>query len=772
MNWQAKRKMLLNSNNAKQKKLIESVEGIADILVYETKRSRDALVIGGLEKLFNIIFQLIKLKERDAGKFEKLVLSEKIFLIHENDKAQAALELELNWEEHLIGFLAPIKQLIRIFNTAIESKNDVVANKCISCNFKILQELVQYPQNDLYIKTILREQSSAMRKNHGDVRIILFSDWYMSLVLNDEFNINYLDIINEYFFSQLKHIISYNQEKLFKEIIFTFVDHASNREPNLILKYGHYFLGVKEDYSRYEKLNKEHNIEEILDRLSEDKITLLTQKEINVWFNEFNNLKSVVHKYAIEKNEEKIEEMENEIVRKVVYKFKHWQLIKLIFCIGSYSLFKKEYGFIKYIWDSKQPKDADGIWIGKNIIPNNLSALMNLYLKEHLYETGYDFNEDRHGLKVYNKQYFILQVARIVKDYKKNMEGFYSEIEFWQLDNVEDNILTDIKYSIEDYIKATQELKDNNKLLSLLGFDIMNKEEIFEEKIKLFFNVLRKRISHQLNLIHLSKELSEDKITVFKKNFLESFYKNAIIRDILTKYVCKLDNSLEINNEVKKYGLFNLVIDRAVFFDNWHVSYGNIASQIGADFAKSEDSQIYQCISDVCETINPEEIDEVVSRDNNPEDLFILTTYQCIQHQYISGKRITIKNELKIKGYEGHVVMAQHSIPVFSIGIHGMPLMLILSRKGIDKFEQYFPSDDQDDREVQKIFHLSIDDLAKGSSMDSILKVNPKFLEKYQTIEDKKDYLKTCVELNIYEKYNLSLSKEFKCYKVKIDSSQ
>ena len=68
----------------KQNKFIESIEGIGDILVYQTKSmNRNKTVIESLRKLHDILQSFFDIRTNDPERFDKMALSEKFFKIYE-----------------------------------------------------------------------------------------------------------------------------------------------------------------------------------------------------------------------------------------------------------------------------------------------------------------------------------------------------------------------------------------------------------------------------------------------------------------------------------------------------------------------------------------------------------------------------------------------------------------------------------------------------------------------------------------------------------------
>jgi len=70
----------------KQNVLIKTLEGIGDILVFETKRQKNKLVLEGLQKITDIIKKLFDIKENDPEKFKQLVFSQEFLEFYKKDK--------------------------------------------------------------------------------------------------------------------------------------------------------------------------------------------------------------------------------------------------------------------------------------------------------------------------------------------------------------------------------------------------------------------------------------------------------------------------------------------------------------------------------------------------------------------------------------------------------------------------------------------------------------------------------------------------------------
>src|SRR5438552_11852074 len=108
-----------NSSNNKlfkqQKKFIESVEGLGDILTFLTESKRNPEVIPTLRDLSDLLQSLLDIKKSNPEKFEKLMLAEEFWNLQEVDKNEAELRLGFYPEKYLITFSVLLQQIIRVF---------------------------------------------------------------------------------------------------------------------------------------------------------------------------------------------------------------------------------------------------------------------------------------------------------------------------------------------------------------------------------------------------------------------------------------------------------------------------------------------------------------------------------------------------------------------------------------------------------------------------------------------------------------------------------
>ena len=158
-------KKLLNKNksNSKQRILIQSLEGIGDILEFETKRKRYEKVKKGLTIIHDIIKDLFDIKKDDPDKFEQIVVSREFFDLYKNDKKEAQLQLAFDPDKYLIVPYTAIHQFSRIHEAAIESGNNEISRFAVYNLSWTLAHITKFSDNDIFVQQILHKLFDASK---------------------------------------------------------------------------------------------------------------------------------------------------------------------------------------------------------------------------------------------------------------------------------------------------------------------------------------------------------------------------------------------------------------------------------------------------------------------------------------------------------------------------------------------------------------------------------------------------------------------------------
>src|SRR5690606_5120396 len=148
--------------------------------------------------------------------------------------------------------------------------------------------------------------------------------------------------------------------------------------------------------------------------------------------------------------------------------FIYAQFLKVMFCVGGYCLFKKEYRYIKCMWNYAQPNDAKSTYICTDINPTSIDKLLELYYQFQLCDshTGYIYWYGHHEPDIYNREYFILLLSRFLQEDRSEE---FSRSKHFNLPKLQHSILLSIKGSIKSNMEIVCELQDKKELTSILG---------------------------------------------------------------------------------------------------------------------------------------------------------------------------------------------------------------------------------------------------------------------------------------------------------------
>lgn len=519
-----------------QTKLIRSLEGIGDILVFEAKRrSKNRIVLEGLNRISDIIKKLFSIQREDPGKFDKIVLSQELFNLFQENKEEAQLKLAFDPTKHLVSFSSALNQILRIHEEAIKSKNDEISRFAVYHLNWILAEISQTPNNHLFVEQLLKSLagSSRMAVEQNDVSMYAASiHWYTDIIFNrlrqreGNFDLAYLELFDKYFFLSVRTIVTEEQTRLFQSLISSLVDGVQipSYLSGKVWDYGMLILFYPEKYSEWDK---EHRIYKQVAELNESEGDIDTQEKLEQWINKFNELKKLIEPYFDSNQKEKAKEIETEIIEFVTSQFKYNNLLEIVFAIGAYCLFKQKIEYIRYLWEYKQPSDSDASWVGHDIVPSTLDHLVRFYFRKGLFERRFDFWEDHHGTSGYFKKYFLLGLLSILRRIGK------PQIESYNLPKLPVYRLSDLEHSVDEFAEISKGLKKETEILRRLGFNTEQVEELFSEKLIPFLSFLKTKAQERIKSMERDEPISPKKVEVFKKRVVEIFNESASVRTIL-----------------------------------------------------------------------------------------------------------------------------------------------------------------------------------------------------------------------------------------------
>jgi hypothetical protein len=776
----------------KQIRFIETLEGIGDILIFETKFRKNKDVIEGLGNITDIIKKFLSIQKDDPDKFERLLLSQEFFELYKKNKKEAELRLAFYPEKQLISFSTAVNQILRIHEAAIEVKNNEISIHAAYNLYRLLDDFSRTTNNDLFVNQILEKLLDITKiaiKYQDNSMYTSSINWYIRIVFRnnikkeDSFNLAYLKLFDKNFFSSIKYIISENQISLFKGLVSSLVD-GLNISHGLIPKIEKYIrCFISPDRKKFIELNKSEFIENKKKELEGSVSDLDNEDKLFEWLKRFNEIKEILHINFFQdfdqKQKKECKEKEENIINSITTEFKYNNLLEIVFAIGAYCLFKKKYDFIKCLWEYKQPADADASWVGHDIIPNNVDQVISLYFGKYLLERKFDFWEDHHGSEIYYKEYFLLLLARVLKNIKINSEGKYEQLEKYHLPKLNIYRISDLEHSIDELIETANKIKDREKTLSILGFDIENINELFDNKLIYFLKILKEKAQKKIEEIRRVGNISSDKVNKFKEDVIKGFNEAIVLRDIFKHY--KLYESKieeKYDGDLKRFGP-NMVNDKAAFFDEWHIQYLDLGIDYGRNLASGEDLEIIEKIVNNCKEIKGKDIDKILNKFNDLLNIIIFTINLDLFDFFTDSDNFIISwsgdsPQSNVQGFAGRYIFNKKEIPVYEIFQDNInKQILVLDKMKLGKLIQFSPLKEGESENLMKdIFYMNIQSFSETKElMDSFIKDPPDFLKKIGDEKKQREHLQEKALIQIFERFEYVKDIEFQGYSLNLKST-
>jgi len=781
-------KNILNNNViTEQDKFIQSIQGIGDILVFETKRKTgNKKIINGLKRISEIIKTFFEIQKNNPEKFQQLFLGQDFLDIYKRDENDATYGSFLDPDKYLITFSTAINQVIRIHEAALNSKNEEISRFAIYHLIWILADISTRPNNDLIVENLLQELTDVSRMaiyNRDNSMYAASIHWYTDIVYNkfgqadDKFDISYLQLFDRYFFSSVKYIISQNQNHLFENLISSLIyeAHVPSYFSGKILNYGYLFL-KSNNGEIHRKLNEDHQLTNRVKKLYDSENDVDSIEKQKQWLNDFEEIKNILEPYFDKDQRHDASIIEGEIRDFIDAKLKYNNLLSVVFAIGAFCLFKQKPEYIKEIWEFNQPHDSDMIWAGDDIVPNTIDSTVQLYFKKIFFENKFGTWEGHHGSKKYYQEFFLLLLVRNLQTIGANEDGKYDEIENYKLPNMTVYRLNDLEYSIDGFIELAKELKSQKDTLGLLGFDLTVLDKLFEKKLIPFLDVLKSQAQEQINGLKINQQISPEKIDKFKDDVLKEYKNSTTLRNIFEYYgLYQNQTSENYDGELDRFGL-NRFYDKAAFFDEWHVSYGNLGMKYGRDMSNGENSSLLKSISNYCIEITDNEFESTLNKFEDLSNVIIFAT--DIRSYMLSEKPNNFKpkwhkdtQELDINGFIGYYSFNNIDIPIFEIWNKSAKNQIILLNKNkMGKLVQYSPlNEGEDEKLMNGILYMNVQDFSDNQDlMDEIIEKAPEWLKKIGDEEKQKEHLRERVLIHIFERFEYCKPADFEGYSLRV----
>ena len=477
--------------------------------------------------------------------------------------------------------------------------------------------------------------------------------------------------------------------------------------------------------------------------------------------------------------------------KNLVSRFKFNHLVDLTFDLGAWCIFKNRFDYICYLWEYRQPKDADATWINSAIIPQSLTDLFNLYFRTHLGERIFStYWENHHGRSQYYDQYFLILLLR----------GFLSQKEQLATSNLDRQDIIDsfhipegcdvrrlnnIQNLVDKHlIPSAKKLKSDSDSLSILNFDIHQLNDAIDHGIIPFLESLKEKSKQQIEEVSLHQRISDIKVEEFKSEFLKSYFELASVRNLF-KFFGLYEDKLNISS-IKainpEYIRYREIEEKQIFFEKWYINYSHVITSFGQGMARKED---YNLLIKIIKSALKKEtsLDEVISSYNGNYDNLIIININSIPEQLYNNRKFQIKSGLhetdaalelvNLSGFIGLYAYSQdHKIPIFNYypPINPEPdipksALLVIDKNRLGKLVQYSPVEETTQyHQIKKHIAFNIQAFAENDTlMNEYLHYSPSidWLTEKGDISQQENYLRSRVLIEIYERFSLELDPNF-----------
>lgn len=763
---------LFNNIKNKQEKIIQSLEGIGDVLLLDVKNRKDERVKKGLRIIHDLLFKLMQIRKISPEAFERLLLHQKFFQIYNENKEEARLRIVFSPEKYLIAFSSAVSQIIRVHQISLKERNEKTSRQAAYHLNWLISELSQEPDNEIFVKEALNSMNAMGVEaiKHDDPSIYAISvQWYPDIVFNrmrqpnELFRLEYLNIFDKYYFSSIKRIIHLGKMDIYKVFVSTMCEgfFIPSWDAGKLWDYGHLIL--RRDLNAYRELEDKYNIEKKLRLLVNSEADVNTIEKFNAWIKKYEEFKSIIDSHLLEEEKKVAKELDIKIRGYIDSQFKYSNLLEFLFAIGAYCVFKDKPEYIKYLWTYKQPDDSDALWCGHDIIPTNLVSLISRHFVFDLYERKIDFWEDHHGSEIYYNKYFILLLAKIIKALPK--EKLEETLANFQLPKMDVFQLSNIEHNVDNSVGIAIKLSKNKEFISKLGFiEEENIKALFVDLILPFLKSLKIKAQKRILNIQREKNISVERIKEFKSEIIATFYKEVELRKIfkyLNKYIDR--SGEEYEGAVEAMGI-NTVEDKAAYFDKWHISFVGWAENRGRQIATGEDQIILASIVSNCEKLGINNLDRVIRDEKN---VIIISTFPGFYREIEDSGNFTPKyvpnvaeipkvDGEEIECFQGWYKVDGNYVPVFYAWSRELEKgLLVLNRDKLGHFVQYNPLRAIDDTSLREdIFSINIQSFSENEALIAeLLEKSPDWLKKIGSEKDQREHLKEKVWLRIYERF-------------------
>lgn len=429
--------------------------------------------------------------------------------------------------------------------------------------------------------------------------------------------------------------------------------------------------------------------------------------------------------------------------------------------------------FLRNKEDEKIKQFYDSIQV---VHPSTLEEFTDIFLKTHSFDVedfwGWNWWEmiiegEVHSVQILEKleRFYAVKALSLLAD-KTNV----------QIDGIHLPHSRDLAYLAEgsrDLIKILDDVKANPENWKFILTDnAISKVDALKSLLS------RAKEAQEQEELRIKREsnISQNKVQEFKNGVLRGFYESVILRDVFRFYGLLEKQLNESVKDVKARFGINKVDDKAAFFEDWYVHFGEWGNNYGHDLAAGENYYLLDEVAKDCQEISREGFEATLSKFDKPEDIIIFATNVALWRFFDDSKNFKPKwhrdiKQLDVKGFGGWYDFQGQLIPIFDTYHREIKKqILILNKNKLGRLIQLSPlNEGEDENLIKDIFYLNVQAFSENDElMNQFIKKPPEWLKKIGNEQRQREYLQGLVLIKIFERFDYNKSKDFDGYKLRL----
>lgn len=777
-------------NSKRQENFIRSIEGIGDILVFETRRQNNSIVSAGLVDLTGLTREMLDLRLKDENAFFSLFFSKSFVDSYKEDRNGVTLALPFYREVYQIGLSTPINQISRVYKEAIDCRNEAITALCVRHLSDVLVQLSSTKDNEAFTGPILRGLAEFANRaiEHGDPSAEASAfGWYFESVFQyseeeeTEFDIDSIGTFDDYLFGRLCKIVL--EDKI--DLTGKFINECVNKinwlwslEGN---KVSH--LQVMQAIGRIATASTSayRQVVDLLDQLSSNRSELNTKEKCKKWRDEWDRSVSLLLPFLNNDEKKKLQDLARQCRAYASGIFKANILIQLSFRMGAFCVYKNRPNHIGRMWEiASHDAFSDFSPSEFEIVPTTLQGTVELYFARQLSGRTVDFSEDFSGSDDFFREYFLILLMRSLKSVPFGPDAINNLVNTFTLPEYDPYVL----YHINQIATPLASLANNMaEKIPWLG-NLLRESDIssfINTELKPFLDRIQKE-SVRILEEYEQKPVSKIKVDAFKNQVWEAYNKRVSMRVLFETCPGHFEDSTSeiASSESGALQIFthDSISEKAPFLEHWFADYPMWGSTEGDYLAELEEMNLLLRLRNECTHVKMEDVDSSIKSFGTPQNCILIFT-RAAQFDYIrfisqkdprfEGSIRYLKDSTKRKGKIADYILANMPIPIY---LANLPMkdrsVLVLNADHLGTLVQYSPLNN-DDKEGDLKNHILI--RVRGFSE------HPQLLEKYlssptlwvsgpSNVEDRKRELLKSVLIEIRERFKYKQAENFKGFVV------